>query len=136
LVFSSRLFFFFGLYIRKTGRNTEENVTGISRDCSSLELDYRYRRGTASTIGLQKYHCKECKFGQKPFQKAVLTNLHFSIFEIYEIKCPKSFCLLNVVKSSHSSTCLPENVCKFLFHCNAYAYMDLVSIIAGRRYAV
>ncbi|KRZ40987.1 hypothetical protein T4C_13621 [Trichinella pseudospiralis] len=33
LVFSSRLFFFFGLYIRKTGRNTEENVTGISRDC-------------------------------------------------------------------------------------------------------
>ncbi|KRZ40990.1 hypothetical protein T4C_2525, partial [Trichinella pseudospiralis] len=41
--------------------------------------------------------------------------------------------LLNVVKSSHSSTCLPENVCKFLFHCNAYAYMDLVSIIAGRR---
>ncbi|KRZ49807.1 hypothetical protein T02_1739 [Trichinella nativa] len=30
LVFFSRLCF--GLYIRKTGRNTGENVTGISRD--------------------------------------------------------------------------------------------------------
>ncbi|KRX95073.1 hypothetical protein T4E_4952 [Trichinella pseudospiralis] len=31
LAFFSRLFFW--SHIRKTGRNTEENVTGISRDC-------------------------------------------------------------------------------------------------------
>ncbi|KRZ32082.1 hypothetical protein T4B_10712 [Trichinella pseudospiralis] len=52
LAFFSRLFFW--SHIRKTGRNTEENVTGISRDCSSLELDYRYRRGTAIAIILDK----------------------------------------------------------------------------------
>ncbi|KRX72497.1 hypothetical protein T06_5088 [Trichinella sp. T6] len=32
-----------------TGRNTGENVTGISRDNSPLELDYRYRRGRPNT---------------------------------------------------------------------------------------
>ncbi|KRY28838.1 hypothetical protein T01_9031 [Trichinella spiralis] len=47
LVFFSRLCF--GLYIRKTGRNTGENVTGISRDNSPLKLDYRYRRGRSNT---------------------------------------------------------------------------------------
>ncbi|KRX54550.1 hypothetical protein T06_4617 [Trichinella sp. T6] len=49
LVFFSRLCF--GLYIRKTGRNTGENVTGISRDNSPLELDYRYRRGKPQYTG-------------------------------------------------------------------------------------
>ncbi|KRZ19566.1 hypothetical protein T4B_15193 [Trichinella pseudospiralis] len=35
----------------------------------------------------------------------------------------KNFCLLNVMKGMHSKTCLPENVCKFLFHCYTCAYV-------------
>ncbi|KRZ14648.1 hypothetical protein T11_11608 [Trichinella zimbabwensis] len=30
-----------------------------------------------------------------------------------KIKSRENFCLHNVLKSSHSMTCLPENVCKF-----------------------
>ncbi|KRZ12452.1 hypothetical protein T11_14644 [Trichinella zimbabwensis] len=52
------------------------------------------------------------------------------------IKSRENFCLLNVLKSSHSRTCLPENVCKFLFHCYAYAYVTLVSMVVGLRCAV
>ncbi|KRY86615.1 hypothetical protein T4D_3362 [Trichinella pseudospiralis] len=33
------------------------------------------------------------------------------------IKSRKNLCLLSVLNSYHSRTCLPENVCKFLFHC-------------------
>ncbi|KRZ54867.1 hypothetical protein T02_12370 [Trichinella nativa] len=47
------------------------------------------------------------------------------------IKSRENFCLLNVVNCSHSSTCLPENVCKFLFHCYPYVYVALLSMIAG-----
>ncbi|KRX44465.1 hypothetical protein T05_2906 [Trichinella murrelli] len=47
------------------------------------------------------------------------------------IKSRENFSLLNVVNCSHSSTCLPENVCKFLFHCCACVYVALVSMIAG-----
>ncbi|KRZ23862.1 hypothetical protein T4B_14499, partial [Trichinella pseudospiralis] len=36
--------------------------------------------------------------------------------------------VLSVLNSSHSRTCLPENVCKFLFHCYVYAYVALVSM--------
>ncbi|KRX16743.1 hypothetical protein T07_232, partial [Trichinella nelsoni] len=42
--------------------------------------------------------------------------------------------LLNVRNSSHSRTCLTENVCKFLFHCYAYVYVALVSMITGLRH--
>ncbi|XP_003379798.1 hypothetical protein Tsp_03450 [Trichinella spiralis] len=52
------------------------------------------------------------------------------------IKSREKFCLLNVRNSSHSRTCLPENVCKFLFHCYAYVYGALVSMIARLRCAV
>ncbi|KRY50662.1 hypothetical protein T03_4759, partial [Trichinella britovi] len=44
--------------------------------------------------------------------------------------------LLNMLNSSHSRICLPENVCKFLFHCYAYVYGVLVSMIARLRCAV
>ncbi|KRY75278.1 hypothetical protein T4A_4243 [Trichinella pseudospiralis] len=54
----------------------------------------------------------------------------------YAIKSRENFCLPNVLKSSHSRTCLPENVCKFLFHCYAYSYMVLVLMIVGVRCAV
>ncbi|KRY18629.1 hypothetical protein T12_13961 [Trichinella patagoniensis] len=50
------------------------------------------------------------------------------------IKSRKNFCLLNVRNSSHSRTCLPENVCKFLFHCYACVYVALMSMIAGLRH--
>ncbi|XP_003379956.1 F-box/LRR-repeat protein [Trichinella spiralis] len=49
------------------------------------------------------------------------------------IKSRENCCLLNVRNSSHSRTCLPENVCKFSFHCYAYAYAALMSMIAGLR---
>ncbi|KRY94268.1 hypothetical protein T11_1340 [Trichinella zimbabwensis] len=39
------------------------------------------------------------------------------------INSRENFCLLNVMKRMHSKTCLPENVCKFLFDCYAYAYV-------------
>ncbi|KRZ56124.1 hypothetical protein T02_7576, partial [Trichinella nativa] len=42
--------------------------------------------------------------------------------------------LINVRNTSHSSTCLLENVCKFLFHCYAYVYVALVSMVAGLWY--
>ncbi|KRY37679.1 hypothetical protein T01_4544 [Trichinella spiralis] len=51
-----------------------------------------------------------------------------------EFKSRENCCLLNVRNSSHSRTCLPENVCKFLFHCYAYVYVALVSLIAGLRH--
>ncbi|KRX16128.1 Storkhead-box protein 1 [Trichinella nelsoni] len=59
-------------------------------------------------------------------------------FEIVkkEIKSREKFCLLNVRNSSHGRTCLPENVCKFLFHCYACVYVALVSMIAGLRSAM
>ncbi|KRZ92031.1 hypothetical protein T08_1318, partial [Trichinella sp. T8] len=44
--------------------------------------------------------------------------------------------LINVRNTNHSSTCLLENVCKFLFHCYAYVYVALVSMVAGLRCAV
>ncbi|KRX19346.1 hypothetical protein T07_10797 [Trichinella nelsoni] len=50
-----------------------------------------------------------------------------------QIKNRETFCLLNVRNSSHSRTCLPENVCKFLFHCYGYVYGALVSMIARLR---
>ncbi|KRX55250.1 Death-inducer obliterator 1, partial [Trichinella sp. T9] len=52
------------------------------------------------------------------------------------IKSRENFCLLNVRNSSHNRTCLPENVCKFLFHCYSYVYVALMSMIAGLRCAV
>ncbi|KRZ16484.1 hypothetical protein T11_17416 [Trichinella zimbabwensis] len=45
------------------------------------------------------------------------------------INSRENFCLLNVMKSMHSKTCLPENVCKFLFDCYAYAYVASVSMV-------
>ncbi|KRZ01287.1 hypothetical protein T11_7315 [Trichinella zimbabwensis] len=39
------------------------------------------------------------------------------------INSRENFTLLNVMKSRQSKTCLPENVCKFLFDCYAYAYV-------------
>ncbi|KRZ01799.1 hypothetical protein T11_8517 [Trichinella zimbabwensis] len=53
-----------------------------------------------------------------------------------EIKSRKNLCLLSVLNTSYSRTCLPENVCKFLFHCYVYAYVALVSMVAGVRCAV
>ncbi|KRY37717.1 hypothetical protein T01_1886 [Trichinella spiralis] len=53
---------------------------------------------------------------------------------VYLIKSRENSCLLNVRNSSHSRTCLPENVCKFLFHCYAYVYVALMSMIAGLRH--
>ncbi|KRZ76145.1 hypothetical protein T10_8678 [Trichinella papuae] len=44
-----------------------------------------------------------------------------------------NFCLLNVMQISHSRSCLPENVCKFLFHCYAFAYVALVLLVVGVR---
>ncbi|KRZ76611.1 hypothetical protein T10_7654, partial [Trichinella papuae] len=44
--------------------------------------------------------------------------------------------LLNELKRSYSRTCLPENACKFLFHCSAYAYVALDSMVVGMRCAV
>ncbi|KRX48207.1 hypothetical protein T05_14192, partial [Trichinella murrelli] len=44
--------------------------------------------------------------------------------------------LINVRNTNYSSTCLLENVCKFLFHCYAYVYVALVSMVAGLRCAV
>ncbi|KRY97198.1 hypothetical protein T11_5302 [Trichinella zimbabwensis] len=41
----------------------------------------------------------------------------------------KNLCFLNVLNSSHSRTCLPEN-------CYAHAYEALVSMVAGVRCAV
>ncbi|KRY37768.1 hypothetical protein T01_649 [Trichinella spiralis] len=52
----------------------------------------------------------------------------------YCIKSGKRFCLLNVLKSCHSRTCLPENVCKFLFHCYTYVSVALVAMVVGLRY--
>ncbi|KRZ25831.1 hypothetical protein T4C_13578 [Trichinella pseudospiralis] len=52
------------------------------------------------------------------------------------IKSRKNLCLLSVLNSYHSRTCLPENVCKFLFHRYVYSYLALVSIVAGVRYAL
>ncbi|KRY86606.1 hypothetical protein T4D_13813, partial [Trichinella pseudospiralis] len=43
-----------------------------------------------------------------------------------KIKSRKNLCLLSVLNSYHSRTCLPENVCKFLFHCYVYSYLALV----------
>ncbi|KRZ68984.1 hypothetical protein T10_11916 [Trichinella papuae] len=45
----------------------------------------------------------------------------------------ENFCLLNVIKSMHSKTCLPENVCKFLFDCYAYAYVASDSMVVDVR---
>ncbi|KAL1227358.1 E3 ubiquitin-protein ligase [Trichinella pseudospiralis] len=53
-----------------------------------------------------------------------------------KIKSRKNLCLLSVLNSYHSRTCLPENVCKFLFHRYVYSYLALVSIVAGVRYAL
>ncbi|KRZ08781.1 hypothetical protein T11_10888 [Trichinella zimbabwensis] len=53
-----------------------------------------------------------------------------------KIKSRKNLCLLSVLNTSYSRTCLPENVCKFLFHCYVYAYVALVSMVAGVRCAV
>ncbi|KRZ08270.1 hypothetical protein T11_3707, partial [Trichinella zimbabwensis] len=44
--------------------------------------------------------------------------------------------LLNVLKSSRSRTCLPENVCKFFFHCYTYACVASVFMVVGVRCAV
>ncbi|KRY37764.1 hypothetical protein T01_15819, partial [Trichinella spiralis] len=43
---------------------------------------------------------------------------------------------LPVLKRSYCRTCLPENVCKFLFDRDALAYVALVTLIAGLRRAV
>ncbi|KRZ08263.1 hypothetical protein T11_10995 [Trichinella zimbabwensis] len=37
------------------------------------------------------------------------------------------------MKSKHSKSCLPENVCKFLFACYAFAYVASVSMLVGVR---
>ncbi|KRY84133.1 hypothetical protein T4D_4783 [Trichinella pseudospiralis] len=55
---------------------------------------------------------------------------------LLQIESRKNLCLLSVLNSSHSRTCVPENVCKFLFHCYVYSYLALVSIVAGLRCAV
>ncbi|KRY27989.1 hypothetical protein T01_12762 [Trichinella spiralis] len=51
--------------------------------------------------------------------------LHFHRL-LQMIKSRENFCLLNVLKSSYSRTCLRENVCKFLFHCYTYAHVASV----------
>ncbi|KRY64351.1 hypothetical protein T4A_1862 [Trichinella pseudospiralis] len=45
----------------------------------------------------------------------------------------KTCCLLSLIKSVHSKTCLLENVCKFLFHCNAYSFVSSGSMAVGIR---
>ncbi|KRY72281.1 hypothetical protein T4A_7240 [Trichinella pseudospiralis] len=37
------------------------------------------------------------------------------------------------MKGMHSKTCLPENVCKFLFHCYTCAYVGLDLMLGGVR---
>ncbi|KRZ69006.1 hypothetical protein T10_5653 [Trichinella papuae] len=48
----------------------------------------------------------------------------------------QSICLLNVLKSSRSRTCLRENVCKFFYHCYTYACVASVFMVVGVRCAV
>ncbi|KRZ62599.1 hypothetical protein T02_10284 [Trichinella nativa] len=76
---------------------------------------------------LASYSCEANKR-----QDYVATHIILSV--AFQIKSRENFCLLNVRNSSHSRTCLPENVCKFLFHCYAYVYVALMSMIAGLRY--
>ncbi|KRZ70704.1 hypothetical protein T10_3133 [Trichinella papuae] len=47
------------------------------------------------------------------------------------INSRENFCFLNVMKSRHSKTCLPENVCRFLIDCYAYAYVASDSMVVG-----
>ncbi|KRZ69992.1 hypothetical protein T10_3690, partial [Trichinella papuae] len=53
-----------------------------------------------------------------------------------KIKRCENFGLLHVLESSHSRTCLPENACKFLFHCYPFSYVTLVLTVDGVRWAV
>ncbi|KRY72051.1 hypothetical protein T4A_6055 [Trichinella pseudospiralis] len=62
------------------------------------------------------------------------TNIY--CFYCFWINNREKFCLLNVPKSSHSRTCLLENLCKFLLHCYSHANMASVSMIASLRCAV
>ncbi|KRZ08282.1 hypothetical protein T11_9542 [Trichinella zimbabwensis] len=60
-------------------------------------------------------------------------NVIVIIVKLYHINRRENFCFLNVMKSRHSKTCLPENVCKFLIDCYAYAYVASDSVVAGLR---
>ncbi|KRZ95378.1 hypothetical protein T08_8081, partial [Trichinella sp. T8] len=71
---------------------------------------------------------------QNNYYCKVATHIILSV--AFQIKSRENFCLLNVRNSSHNRTCLPENVCKFLFHCYAYVYVALMSMITGLRCAV
>ncbi|KRZ24669.1 hypothetical protein T4B_13780, partial [Trichinella pseudospiralis] len=52
-------------------------------------------------------------------------------FCFLNIRSCEKFCLLHVLESSHTISCLPKNVCKFIFHCYACVYVALVSMIVG-----
>ncbi|KRZ88209.1 hypothetical protein T08_16160, partial [Trichinella sp. T8] len=51
------------------------------------------------------------------------------------IKSAENYSLISVLNSSYSKTRSREKVCKFLFHCSAYAYVASLSMIAGLRCA-
>ncbi|KRX26865.1 hypothetical protein T07_12240 [Trichinella nelsoni] len=55
--------------------------------------------------------------------------------KIITIKSPENYCLISVLNSSYSKTRSREKVCKFLFHCSAYAYVASLSMIAVLRCA-
>ncbi|KRY18758.1 hypothetical protein T12_1926 [Trichinella patagoniensis] len=55
-------------------------------------------------------------------QTEIFTTFNRKLDQKDYIKSRENFYLINVRNTSHSSTCLLENVCKFLFHCYAYVY--------------
>ncbi|KRZ66186.1 hypothetical protein T10_11245 [Trichinella papuae] len=61
-------------------------------------------------------------------------NVIVIIVKLYHSR--ENFCLLNVMKSMHSKTCLPKNACKFLFDCYAYDYVASDSMVVGVRLKV
>ncbi|KRZ01249.1 hypothetical protein T11_9834, partial [Trichinella zimbabwensis] len=46
---------------------------------------------------------------------------------------PTCICFLDLLKSRHSKSSLPENACKFLFIYDAFAYVALISMVVEVR---
>ncbi|KRX64393.1 hypothetical protein T09_3982 [Trichinella sp. T9] len=59
----------------------------------------------------------------------LLSNYCSSQATLYHINSRENFCLLNEMKCRHTKTCLPENACKSLFCCHAYAYLASDSMV-------
>ncbi|KRY86265.1 hypothetical protein T4D_144 [Trichinella pseudospiralis] len=112
-------------------------VSPSSTEAEYLALSEVSKFGNVSQVnhrGNTRRHGKELKTKKK--DAGFPMNSHSVDLVKGEIKSRKNLCLLSVLNSYHSRTCLPENVCKFLFHRYVYSYLALVSIVAGVRNAL